>query len=55
MGGGRHNRADVMSAPSNRLSSVVVCVGGGHHIRAVVASAPHHEIEPDPITQDRAA
>ncbi len=27
MGGGRHIRGVVMSAPSNRLSSVVVCVG----------------------------
>ncbi len=43
MGGGRHNPADVRSAPSNRLSSVVAWVGGGPHIRGVVASAPHHE------------
>jgi len=27
MGGGRHNPADVASAPPNHLSSVVVCVG----------------------------
>ncbi len=48
MGGGRHIRGVVRSAPKGTTyATVVALVGGGPHNPADVASAPHHQIDLD--------
>ena len=46
VGGGRHNRGVVRSAPQGTTDATVMTpVGGGPHNPAVVASASHHQTE----------